>query len=175
MFIVKIHKASVINANASAALLKPHYLTFINCWTASSFVVVREKSVLITAIANSQWRVGTTESFSFINSVVKLLCGRLKSSGCGRPLLSRSTFDLWLKPWHSARLSHLFLAMSAIIVIFQQCAQVRSLSKFAQSLISPDKYPHMQRVISFSLEADVATGWSEHSCPAVRWRRVTWE
>lgn len=37
-----------------------------------------------------------------------------------------------------------------IIIVSEQCAQVRSLGKFAQSLISPDKYPHMQRPFEFS-------------------------
>lgn len=39
MFIVKIH---------TAALVKPHYLTFINRLTTSlAFVLVREKSVVV--------------------------------------------------------------------------------------------------------------------------------
>lgn len=40
--------------------------------------------------------------------------------------------------------------MSVIIIVSEQSAQVRSLRKFVQSLISPDKYPHMQRPFEFS-------------------------
>lgn len=115
----------------------------------------------ITPVPSSQQRHKTVSVIiTLVN--VQLLCGRCSPCACD---LSGG-----IRPFFPPRL-HLFVGMSVIIIISQQSAQVRSLSKFAQSLIGSYKYPLMQRLLSLSLERPVETGWPVRSCPALWWRR----
>lgn len=102
--------------------------------------------------------------------------GRLRSWVCESPLTSHSTL---IPQWcRGIRLVSSFICLEGCLWLLSSLSRAprwdhsASLCKVSLALINIHT---CSGHLNFPLEAEVAAVWSGRSCPAVWWRRVTWE